>query len=137
MVAIRCTSDGVFMATDAYLERRHILVVDDDPTVSLTVAEALRDDGYAVETAENGLIALEKIRQSPPVVVVLDLMMPVMDGWTFLERCRADEHCPDSRIVVLSAAHRSATADLGAAAFVSKPFDLNALLDTVERLASG
>lgn len=112
-----------------------VLVVDDDPTISATVAEALREDGYAVDVAENGAVALQKVRQIRPAVVLLDLMMPVMDGWTFLEQCRADPHCAESRIVVLSAAHRSSTRRLNADAFISKPFDLGTLLDTVERLA--
>jgi len=71
-----------------------------------------------------------------PAVVVLDLMMPVMDGWTFLDRCRADLHCTEVRIVVLSAAHRSSTDNLTADAYITKPFNLGDLLDTVERLAT-
>jgi CheY-like chemotaxis protein len=113
-----------------------VLVVEDDLTISVLIAEALRDDGYAVAVAENGAVALRKVRQLPPAVVVLDLMMPVMDGWTFLEHCRADPHCAESRIAVLSAAHRSSTASLNADAFISKPFDFGTLLDTVERLAA-
>lgn len=113
-----------------------VLVVDDDPTISETVAEALRDDGYEVDVAENGAVALQKVRHKRPSVVVLDLMMPVMDGWTFLERCREDPECSESRVIVLSAAHRSSTASLNAAAYMTKPFELGALLETVERLAA-
>ena len=113
-----------------------VLVVDDDPTISVIVAEALRDDGYAVDVAENGAVALQKVRRMRPAVVVLDLMMPVMDGWTFLDRCRADPHCTEVRIVVLSAAHRSSTDHLTADAYITKPFNLGDLLDTVERLAT-
>jgi CheY-like chemotaxis protein len=57
-----------------------------------------------VDVAENGAVALAKVRQIRPAVIVLDLMMPVMDGWTFLERCRTDPHCPESRIVMRSKA---------------------------------
>ncbi|MBV9173586.1 MAG: response regulator, partial [Chloroflexi bacterium] len=61
-----------------------VLVVDDEPVIREVVAEALEFEGYAVETATNGAEALAKVRAHAPQAIVLDLMMPVMDGWAFL-----------------------------------------------------
>ena len=61
-----------------------ILVVDDDPAIVEFVSDALRDEGYGVVTATNGVAALIAVRQYRPQVVVLDMRMPVMDGWAFL-----------------------------------------------------
>src|SRR5262249_27418889 len=80
-----------------------ILVVDDDDIIRETVAEALQLDGFDVDTARNGAEALDVVRQRPPSGIVLDLMMPIMTGWQFLERCRASQLCSGIPIVVMSA----------------------------------
>ena len=114
----------------------HILVVDDDPTISEVIAEALGDDGFSVDVAGSGEVALQKMRAKRPSAVVLDLMMPRMDGWTFLERCLAEANCNPDRVVVLSAARMTPGRDLPAvAAFLPKPFELRVLLETVESVA--
>jgi hypothetical protein len=64
-----------------------ILVVEDDPSIRMAVAEALEDMGYLVETASNGAEALAKVRADGFAAIVLDLMMPVMSGWEFLDAC--------------------------------------------------
>jgi CheY-like chemotaxis protein len=113
-----------------------VLVVDDDVAVLQTIADALEAEGYTVVTARNGALALERLRQRRPDVVLLDLMMPVMDGWTFLPLCRADPGGADLPVVVLSALSPTTTSILLADAFITKPFDLDDLLATVERLAA-
>ena len=113
-----------------------ILVVDDDALIRSTVSEALRDEGYDVAEAENGAQALSAVQRHGPDLIVLDLMMPVMDGWEFLRNCGALEACAGRPVIVMSAAHQSALGDLSAAAFVAKPFDLGHLLDVVDRLAT-
>ena len=65
-----------------------VLVVDDDETIRALVSDVLRLRGFRVETAADGQQALTRIQAARPDAVVLDLMMPIMDGWTFLERCR-------------------------------------------------
>src|SRR3712207_3290142 len=82
---------------------KRVLVVDDDPGVLGLVAEMLRGDGYEVETAQNGVEALAKLREHEPDVVVTDLVMPVMDGLALIKACRATRHLADVPIVVLSA----------------------------------
>jgi len=113
-----------------------ILVVDDDDTVREAIAETLVLEGYTVESAADGLQALEKVKRTPPDAIVLDLMMPVMDGWTFLEQCRRERLCPDTPILVTSAVRRleEMAAELHVQACLAKPFDLEELLAVVERL---
>lgn len=115
----------------------HILVVDDDPAIRDVVADILEMSDYRVKTATNGAEALDFIRDEPPSAVLLDLMMPVMDGWEFLRRCRDQERCAQVPVVVMSAARDIARAasELGAQAYLSKPFDMDAVLAIVERVA--
>ncbi len=118
---------------------RRILVVDDEPSIRAIVAETLEEEGYQVQTASNGQEALDLVRCIPPDAVVLDMMMPVMDGWTFLQACREDPKCADLRVMCLSAAPTAAAdaARLGAKACMTKPFDLDALLSTIQQLIDG
>jgi two-component system chemotaxis response regulator CheY len=116
-----------------------ILVVDDDPAIRDVVVDILEMSEYAVRTASNGAEALDEVRQRPPAAILLDLMMPVMNGWEFLRHCRGDAACAGVPIVVMSAARDAATAadELGAHAFLPKPFELDDVLTIVDRLARG
>ena len=97
---------------------RHVLVVEDDPVIRQVLPESLEGEGYLVREAQNGRQALDLLDGWRPDVIVLDLMMPVMDGWAFRAEQRArglGAHVP---VVVLSASrHAHASAEqLGAAA---------------------
>jgi two-component system chemotaxis response regulator CheY len=113
---------------------KRVLVVDDDASIRELLLTALEDDGYEVVPAVNGQDALAVCERWRPDVIVLDLMMPVMDGWTFAKRLRERDDIP---IVVLSAATDLArhAKTIGAAAVVAKPFDLDQLLPKVARAA--
>jgi DNA-binding response OmpR family regulator len=115
---------------------RHILVVEDDDTIRSTVADALDLEGYSVDTAANGALALDKVRASRPDVIILDLMMPVMDGWAFIRACREEALCAGIPVLVTSAYRKLAETalDFHVQACVAKPFDLDVLLGAVERL---
>jgi CheY-like chemotaxis protein len=116
---------------------QHILVVDDDPAIRDVVADILEISDYAVQTASNGVEALDKVRQNQPVAVLLDLMMPVMNGWEFLRACRREPPCAHVPIVVMSAA-RDASKDadaLGAQAFLPKPFEVETVLSVLGQVA--
>jgi CheY-like chemotaxis protein len=78
-----------------------VLVVDDDLDIRATVSQILRDEGFRVRSARNGLEALEKIAEEDPDLVVLDLMMPVMSGWDLLAALRRSRK--HVAVVVLSA----------------------------------
>ena len=117
-----------------------ILVVEDDDAIRELVTEILREDGYQVREASNGVEALEQLERDRPDLIVLDLMMPVMDGWAFVEECRTKPECGDVPIVVTSASHDLPhTAELlrsfGVRTCLSKPFDVDGLLALVERYA--
>ncbi|MDP8923781.1 MAG: response regulator [Chloroflexota bacterium] len=109
-----------------------VLVVDDDPDVRSMVSLVLADEGYGVVEAGNGRDALEAVRRAAPDTILLDLQMPVMDGWAFVRECRADRRCDGVPIVVMSAGQRVGEAvKLGASDFLAKPFDLDVLLSKV------
>jgi DNA-binding response OmpR family regulator len=115
---------------------KRVLVVDDDPDIRELLFTALEDEGFEVVPAGNGQEALTIIETFRPDVIVLDLMMPVMDGWQFAAELRKrDEDIP---IVLLSAARdlRTHAKALSAADIIEKPFDLAELLPKIARVAS-
>lgn len=115
-----------------------ILIVEDDSAIRQTVAELLEEEGYRVECAVNGADALARLEGSEaPALILLDLTMPVMDGWSFRATQRSDPRLAGIPTVVLTASlagDARAMDDLAPAAFLPKPFDLDRLMDTVHRL---
>lgn len=113
--------------------RGHVLIVEDDPDILSSLAEVIREEGFEVETAANGYQALARLESNPPGLIFLDLMMPLMDGWKFMEVARQRFPSLDIPVVLLSAVHslQSEAARLGVTAFLTKPFDL----EDVARLA--
>jgi two-component system response regulator MprA len=112
-----------------------VLVVDDDANIRDSIRLSLEDEGYAVSTAANGLQALESMAASQPTMVLLDLQMPVMNGWQ-LQVWLRDEHSTIP-VVFMSAIDDVAdqAALYGAAGSLAKPFGLNKLLEIVARFA--
>jgi CheY-like chemotaxis protein len=110
-----------------------VLVVDDDPDLLDLVGEVLRDRGYRVALAGNGEEALECVDAEVPGLVLLDMRMPVMDGWTFAKHLR-ERHGRSIPIVVMTAAEDSKLRadEIGADSDLGKPFDLQQLHDVVE-----
>ena len=116
------------------LLRAPILVVDDDPSILTIVCDLLTVEGYAVCSATNGAQALKVLERASPRLVLLDMQMPVLDGWGFarVHQARPD-HVP---VLVMTAAvnARRWASEIDAAGYINKPFELNSLLDTVERV---
>jgi CheY-like chemotaxis protein len=109
-----------------------VLLVDDDEDVRDSIGDLLRQRGYVVDTAEDGVAALAALSNITPCVVLLDLVMPGMDGWKFLAITQA--HPTMSMIpVVIASAHAATHAPPGAAGVLRKPFDLDELFAIVER----
>lgn len=111
-----------------------ILVVDDDRSILGLVTEILELEGYEVATAANGAQALQVVEQSSLALVLLDMRMPVLDGWGFARELRARElHLP---ILVMTAAQdaRHWADEIGADGFLAKPFTLDELLTAVADL---
>jgi two-component system, OmpR family, response regulator len=108
---------------------KSILIVDDDAGIRSFMALALRLEGFAVDTAADGAEALDKARRDRPDAIVLDLMMPTMDGHDFIRAWHAEPSDARAPVVVMSAGDGPLSADaLGAQAVLAKPFDLDALL---------
>src|SRR3954468_19892351 len=113
-----------------------VLVVDDDDNIREFVSLALLGEGHDVQTANNGAVALERVQMISPDVILLDMRMPVMDGWQFATAYRQLPG-PHANVVVMTAA-RDATrsaAEIDADAHLAKPFELDQLLDLVATLA--
>jgi CheY-like chemotaxis protein len=120
------------------MESSYVLVVDDDPAIRGLVADALRGEGYTVDIAAHGREALDAMRARRPSTIVLDLMMPVMDGFSFLEACHQEQLCDGVPIVVISAVQEALRrlGDMPVHACIAKPFDLDDLIATIGRYAS-
>ena len=111
-----------------------ILIVEDDADTRDMIGRFLELEGYAVETAANGRQALDRLDAGAHAcVILLDLMMPVMDGWEF--RRIQVSHATLSKIpvIVFSAAGRDRMAQIDANDYLSKPVDLDELLDRISR----
>ncbi len=111
----------------------HILVVDDDSDIRDLLASLLDLEGYDVQTAPNGKVALDLVTAKRPSLVVLDLRMPIMDGWTFLDKLK--ERRLVLPIIVLSAEpqHSSKVVTNAKTVYVTKPFAVDDLLRVIER----
>jgi DNA-binding response OmpR family regulator len=110
-----------------------VLVVDDEHDIREAVAEVLADEGYVVHGASDGAEALRTARAVRPDIVLLDLMMPGMNGWEFRAAQKSDPEIQDIPVIVLSALGRVAGMD--AAGFIQKPFGLEELLAVVREYA--
>ncbi len=109
-----------------------ILVVDDDPDIRNIIELAMRYEGIGVTVAENGAVALEKLRSDPtPSVILLDLMMPVMDGWTFARELSIDSRLKRIPVILMTAFDEGERKLPESAALLRKPMSLQTIRDAV------
>ena len=112
-----------------------VLVVDDDAAIRSAVRDVLESAGIAVETATNGADALEKVSRQRPRLVLLDMRMPVLDGWGFASALR-ERGLALPVVVMTAAADASRWADeIGAIGMVAKPFGVAELVNAVRRFS--
>ena len=113
--------------------RRPILVVDDDPEILAMLRDFLEGEGIVVRTAANGAIALDMLEDVSPALILLDMRMPVLDGWGFASQL--GDRRSSYPIVVMTAAEsaRRWAEEIGANGYIAKPFDVNELLQIIER----
>jgi CheY-like chemotaxis protein len=112
---------------------RQVLVVDDDPDIRSVIELALSDEGYTVTMATNGQEALDRLAAWRPDVILLDLAMPVMDGWAFLAARQEDQEISSIPVIVMSAHFRQRGGDAirSATAVLAKPFELDLMLSLI------
>jgi CheY-like chemotaxis protein len=115
------------------MPERPILVIDDDLAIRTTVAEILMSEGYSVATAINGADGLQSLERIDPALVLLDMRMPILDGWGFARALQS--RGVQIPILVMTAAQdaRRWAHEIDAQGYVAKPFDLIDLLDAVGR----
>jgi DNA-binding response OmpR family regulator len=112
-----------------------VLVVEDDPDINEMIGAYLELEGFACRRFLDGTTALREARRQPPALVVLDLMLPDVNGMEVCRRLRADEATRDVRVVIVTALDDAATREeargCGVLGYMTKPFDPDALLDVV------
>ena len=115
-------------------ESRKVLVVDDDDELAEVVRQVLRDAGHSVATVRHGAAALELTQHISPDLILLDLSMPIMDGWSFVTQYRRNAK-QGARIVLLTANQNAPeiARSLGADGYITKPFDMADLVAIVGR----
>ncbi|MFA5103754.1 MAG: response regulator [Candidatus Margulisiibacteriota bacterium] len=117
---------------------KKILVIDDEKDIVDIVKEILKNEGYIVETAFDGEEGLRKVVDTKPDLVVVDIMMPKMDGYEFVRRMKEDQSVASIPVIFLTA--KDQTTDrykglsLGVAAYIVKLFDLDELRETVREV---
>lgn len=117
---------------------QHILIVDDEKNIAISVDYLLRREGYQVSVAHDGEEGLRRIREDRPDLVLLDIMMPKLNGFQVCEAVRQDPELAGVRIVMLTAKGRDAEKEkglaLGADAYITKPFATRELVSQVKAL---
>jgi CheY-like chemotaxis protein len=109
-----------------------VLIVEDDSDIRHSIARLIEDEGYLVMTARNGAEAIEVLKRARPCIVLLDLMMPIMDGWQVVGVMSADEFLKSIPVVVTSAFAAHAPLEPPVARVLSKPLDTAKLLAAIE-----
>ena len=111
-----------------------VLVVEDDLSIAWVICDDLTERGHQVVLADNGLEALKRVEEARPDAIVLDLMMPFMHGWDFVERYQERTGGEVIPIIVVSAARAvpRSLEDRGVRGYLAKPFDLEDLARSLE-----
>lgn len=115
-----------------------ILVIEDDPSVRTLLDKALRAKGYAVETCDDGLAGLTMLERARPDLIIVDIMMPRLDGMTFVKAIKGHEATKPIPVIFLTSNNDPKTMiagiNLGAKHYVTKPFQLDDLLGKVAKV---
>lgn len=119
------------------MEKR-VLLIEDEPSIIEAIRFILTRDGWSVQTHSNGITAADRVREGPPDVVILDVMLPGRSGLDILEELRGDPAMADLPILILTARGQSADRDRaeqgGASRYMTKPFSNSDILAAVNSL---
>ncbi len=118
-----------------------VLVIEDEESILLSLEFLLGKEGYAVATARDGAAALQELEKATPDLVLLDVMLPLVDGFELCRLIRGNPRSRDARILLLTARGRETEIArgmaLGADAYMTKPFSTRDLMDRVRQLLAG
>jgi DNA-binding response OmpR family regulator len=116
----------------------NILIVDDDPNILMSLEFLMQKEGYSVRVARNGKEALDIVNTEQPDLVLLDIMMPDVDGYAICKHIRSTARLRSSKVVFLSAKTKESDIqkgyDAGAALYVTKPFSTRELMKEIRKL---
>lgn len=120
------------------MKKALILLVEDEIDLALTISARLKNAGFEVKIAEDGVDALQMIKKENFALIIMDIMMPNLDGFSFLAVIRANDKLKDVPVIVLTAMSDEDTKtkclQVGADAFLTKPYDPDILLKIVEKV---
>ncbi len=119
---------------------KKILIVDDEPNIVMTLEYTFKKSNYEVFIARDGQEALDILKSNFPDVIILDIMMPMVDGFATLEQIRKDANLQHTKVMFLSAKNKESDIEkglaLGADAYMTKPFSIKKVVEKVEELLS-
>ena len=117
---------------------KKILIVDDEPNIVMSLEYTFKKNNYEVFIARDGQEALDILKTNFPDVIILDIMMPMVDGFATLEQIRKDANLQHTKVMFLSAKNKESDIEkgleLGADAYMTKPFSIKKVVEKVEEL---
>jgi two-component system alkaline phosphatase synthesis response regulator PhoP len=117
--------------------QRRVLIIEDEKLIILSTQMVLEASGFRVDSAMDGEEGIRKARESAPDLILLDIMMPGIDGWETLTRLKQDPQTADVPVVIFTAREHSRghqrSAEMGAADYFRKPFEPEELVELVEK----
>lgn len=117
---------------------KKILIVDDEPNIVMSLEYTFKKNNFEVFIARDGLEALDILKTNFPDVIILDVMMPMVDGYATLEQIRKDKNLEHTKVIFLSAKNKASDIEkgmeLGADAYLTKPFSIKKVVETVIEL---
>ncbi|SDQ81379.1 response regulator transcription factor [Flagellimonas zhangzhouensis] len=120
------------------MKQHKILIVDDEPNIVMTLEYAFKKKDFGVFIARDGTEALDIAKKEKPDVILLDIMMPEMDGFETLKHVRSNNELSHTKVVFLSAKNKEKDIEkglkLGADAYMTKPFSIKKVIADVEQL---
>lgn len=117
---------------------KKILIVDDEPNIVMSLEYTFKKNNFEVFIARDGIEALDILKSNFPDVIILDVMMPMVDGYATLEQIRKDQNLEHTKVIFLSAKNKASDIEkgmaLGADAYLTKPFSIKKVVETVLEL---
>ena len=117
---------------------KKILIVDDEPNIVMSLEYTFKKNNYEVFIARDGQEALDILKTNYPDVIILDVMMPMVDGYATLQQVKKDNNLQHTKVMFLSAKNKESDIEkgmsLGADAYLTKPFSIKKVVEKVEEL---